>query len=56
MFCPFLCEGSLIGDSEGYERTNKPLAVETKHVSIGTLLGNIEGGSFIVDFEEKVNY
>ena len=56
MFCPFLWEGSLIGDSDGYEWTNKPLALETKHVSIETLLRNMEGGSFIVDFEEKVNY
>ena len=41
MFCLFLWEGSLIGDSDGYERTNKPLALEMKNVSIGTLLGNM---------------
>jgi len=34
----------------------KPLALETKHVSIGTLLGNMEGGSFSGDFEGKENY
>ena len=56
MFCPFSCEGSLIGDSEGYERMNKPLALETKHVSIETLLRNMEGGSFTGDLEGKVNY
>ena len=53
MFCPFLWEGSLIGDSDRYERMNKPLALEMKHVSIGILLGNMEGGSFTGDFEGK---
>jgi hypothetical protein len=52
MFCLFLWEGS----SDGYERTNKPLALETKRVSIGTLLGNLEGGSFTRGFKGKVNY
>jgi hypothetical protein len=35
---------------------NKPLALETKLVSIGTLLGNMDGGLFTGDFEGKVNY
>jgi hypothetical protein len=52
MFCPFSGEGS----SGGYEQMNKPLAQGTKHVSLGTLLGNMEGGSITRVFEEKVNY
>jgi hypothetical protein len=32
------------------------MALETKYVSIGTLLGNMEGDSFTGDFEGKVNY
>jgi len=35
---------------------NEPLALEMKNVSIGTLLGNMEGGSFTGDFEGKVKY
>jgi hypothetical protein len=35
---------------------NKPLALEKKHLSIGDLLGKMEGGSFTGDFEGKVNY
>jgi hypothetical protein len=46
MFCPFSWEGSL----------NWALALETKHVSTGTLLVNMMGGSFTGDFEGKVNY
>jgi len=52
MFCPFSGEGS----SDGYEQTNKPLALGTKHVSLGTLLENMEGGSITRIFEGKVNY
>ena len=36
--------------------TNKPLAPETKHVCIGTLLGNMEGGLFTGGFERKLIY
>jgi hypothetical protein len=35
---------------------NEPMVLEMKHVSIGTLLGNMEGGSTTGDFEKKVNY
>jgi hypothetical protein len=35
---------------------NKPLALEIKYLSTGTMLGNMEGGSFTRDFEGKVNY
>jgi len=52
MFCPFSGEGS----SDGYEQTNKPLALGTKHVSLGTLLENMEGGPISRIFEGKVNY
>jgi len=33
---------------------DKPLALETEHLSTGTLLGNMEGDSFTRDFEGKV--
>jgi hypothetical protein len=35
---------------------NKPSALEKKHISIGILLWNKEGGSFSSDFEGRVNY
>jgi len=35
---------------------NKPLDLEMKLLSMRTLLGNIEGGSFSGDFEGEVNY
>jgi hypothetical protein len=52
MFCPFSGEGS----SDEYEQTYKSLALGTKHVSLGTLLRNMEGGSITRVFEGKVNY
>ena len=39
-------EGSLVGDPEGDEAS----------LSVGTLLGNMEGGSFTRNFKGKVNY
>ena len=53
---PIFVGGLLIGDSDGYELINKPSTLEIKHVSIGTLLGNTEAGSFTMDFEGKANY
>jgi hypothetical protein len=35
---------------------DKPLALEMEHLSIETLLGKMEWGSFTRDFEGKVNY
>jgi hypothetical protein len=52
MFCLFSGEGS----SDEYEQTYKSLALGTKHVSLGTLLRNVEGGSITRVFEGMVNY
>jgi hypothetical protein len=52
MFCPFSGEGS----SDKYEQTYKSLALGTKHVSLGTLLRNMEGSWITTVFEGKVNY
>jgi len=34
---------------------DKPLALEMEHLSIGTLLGDMEGDSFTEDFEGKAS-
>jgi hypothetical protein len=53
MFCPFSGEGS----RDKYEQTYKSLALGTKHVSLGTMLRNMEEGSISRRvFEGKVNY
>jgi hypothetical protein len=52
MFCSFSGEGS----SDEYEQTYKSLALGTKHVSLGTILRNMEGSSITRVFEGKVNY
>jgi hypothetical protein len=52
MFCPFSGQGS----SNEYKQTYKSLALGKKHVSLGTLLRNLEGGSFNRVIEGKINY
>jgi len=47
MFSPFWWEGFLTGNSDGYKWMNIPLALEMKHLSIGTLLGEHGGGAHL---------
>jgi hypothetical protein len=55
MFSLFFVGGLLIGDSDRYKRMNKPLTQEMKLLSIGILLGSMEGGwSFTGDSMGKV--
>jgi len=45
-------EGSFTGDPEGYVQEGSG----DGHCSIGALLGNLEGGSFIMDFERWMRW
>jgi hypothetical protein len=56
-FSPFLWEGSLTGDSDGYKWMNKPLALEVEHLyPEGPCWESWRGGLLTGDFGVKVNY
>jgi hypothetical protein len=50
MFSPYFVGGLLFGDSDRYNGITTPLALEMEHISIGTMLGDMEGRSLTGEF------